>query len=131
MGVRLLFAERRENPRFQVENMAYVITGGNSGLISDISREGLSWRYVERKNGSQDTSTTLDIVSDDLELSLQDIPYTFISDCEAEHDCPDSSLVIRRRSVLFGDLTARQRAGLEEIIGVDLPRSLRAGQLGR
>jgi hypothetical protein len=119
------FAERRKHPRHQVESRAYVVNVARPGLITDICPEGLSWHYIDRKAWPEE-SPTLDIIIDDLEFSLEQIPYRVISDGEAGHAGPDPSLTVRRRSVKFGRLTAWQRARLEEIISPDL--ELRASE---
>jgi hypothetical protein len=110
--------ERRKHPRGKVESRAYVVNVDRPGLITDIGPEGLSWHYIDRKVWPEE-SPTLDIVIDDLEFSLEQIPYQVISDCEAGHACPDPSLTVRRRSVKFGKLTAWQCARLEEIISTE------------
>jgi hypothetical protein len=108
-------AERRKHPRYKVENRAYVVSVARPGLITDIGPDGLSWHYIDRKTWPEE-SPSLDIVVDNLEFSLERIPYRVVSDCVVGHDCPDPSLTIRRRSVQFGKLTALQRARLEEVI---------------
>jgi hypothetical protein len=115
MGIGVQFAERRKYPRVRVEQGAYVTNTTKPGLITDISLDGLSWRYVDRKIWHGE-SPTLDIVIDHLEFSLEGISCTIVSDCKAEHDCPDGALQVRRRSVQFRELTTRQRVRLAEFI---------------
>lgn len=109
------FAERRRHPRYHLKAGAYVVNAARPGLITDISFEGLSWRYVARKKWTE-SSPTLDILIEEDGTSVVGLPYRIISDCEARHDCPDRSLAVRRRSVQFGELTPGQRAQLEELI---------------
>ncbi|MEJ2034332.1 MAG: PilZ domain-containing protein [Deltaproteobacteria bacterium] len=108
-------AERRNHPRFSLKPGAYVVNAARPGLITDISLGGLSWRYVDRKKWPE-SSPTLDILIEGYGTSIVELPYQIVSDCEVEHDCPDRSLAVRRRSIQFGELSAGQRLQLEELI---------------
>jgi hypothetical protein len=110
------FAERRKQPRFQIGPGAWVVKNARPGLISDLSLEGLSWRYIDRKSWPAPPSPTLDILIEGRDLSLTGLPCRLIADGEAEHDGPDPALAVRRRSVQFDKLTADQRARLEKLI---------------
>jgi hypothetical protein len=115
MSIGPRFAERRKYPRHKLASRAYVVNVCRPGLVTDISQDGLSWHYIDRKCWPAE-SPTLDLVVDDLEFCLERIPYQVVSDCEVEHDSFDPALKVRRRSVKFGKLTDQQCAGLEEMV---------------
>jgi len=115
--------ERRKHARHPVTHGAFVINTTKPGRITDISLNGLSWRYIDRK-GWPEESSCLDIVVDDFDLRVEKIPYEVITDHPAPHDYPDGAPVVRRRSVRFGQLSARQRTALEALIRLCLPAEL-------
>ncbi|MDA8165854.1 MAG: PilZ domain-containing protein [Desulfobacteraceae bacterium] len=108
--------ERRKHPRFRIEGRAYAANTDRPGLIADISLGGVSWHYIDRKLWPEPLPPTLDLLIEGREAALTGLPCRVIADVEAEHDGPDTSLALRRRSVQFGPLTAEQQALLEEII---------------
>ena len=107
--------ERRNGKRYKVIDGAFTVNSTKPGLIVDVSMDGLSFRYVDRKNWPS-PSEKLDILVGDYEFYLPQIPYTIISDTVTSTDSPDSSFVVKRCSVRFGELSSSQRRKLEFFI---------------
>ena len=107
--------ERRQHPRFQVRGDVYTINSWMNGRITEISMSGLSFHYVARKQRLPETDR-LDIVVDDEEYRLGNLPYTTISEEETANACPDDTLVTMKRSVRFQRLTQDQQEELRHFI---------------
>ena len=111
MNSQILNAERRKCQRFQVSGNAFTINSGHNGLITDISMEGLSFHYVDRKfNGQQ--SPYLDIILDDENFRLSQLPFKKVSEKKASHNCPDASLIVKKCCVQFKGLSVSQKEQL-------------------
>jgi len=108
--------ERRRHKRYQVRNGAYTVNSSKPGLIVDISFGGMSFNYIDRKEWPEETFR-LDIVfGPEEEFRLTDIPYRVVSDRINGDRLRDSSLVVKRRGIEFGELTPEQRVQLEYFI---------------
>jgi hypothetical protein len=107
--------DRRKHRRFPVKKGAFIDNGTKSGMITDISEGGLTFRYVDRKawNGE---SKQLTIVFDGDDFQLDNIPCRTISDFFAPNDQPEKSAVIRRHGIQFGKLTQGQQERLRHFI---------------
>lgn len=101
------FLDRRKHKRYVVKEGAFTTNCTKSGMITDISAGGLTFRYVDRKTCTGNT-TELDIVVDDDSFYLDGIPCTTVSDVATPGDLPDKAKVIKRHSVQFGKLTPIQ-----------------------
>lgn len=108
-------AERRKEERYQVTGKAFAENSARNGLITDISLDGLAYRYVDRKRWPEE-SYCLDIVLDEEDFRLRRLPFTIVNECVAAHDCPDRTLIVKERRIQFLDLTPAQRARLEYFI---------------
>ena len=107
--------ERRRFKRYRVKNGAYTVNSSRPGLIVDISLGGMSFHYIDRKQWPEE-NFRLDIVfGPDEEFRLADIPYRIVSD-RVTGKRFNSDLVVKRRGIEFGELTAEQRARLEYFI---------------
>lgn len=109
------FTERREHKRYRVKEGAFIVNCGKSGLITDISEGGLTFRYVDRKRWS-DEPCELDIVFDADDFYLDRVPCKTVSDLDASSALPDNAKVIKRHSIQFGELTPSQKTLLAYFI---------------
>jgi hypothetical protein len=78
----------------------------------DLSKGGASFRYIPYEDLA--AFAEFDIVTRNLELALEGIPYRVISDCAFKDAL--SSLKLRRCGVEFGTLTCLQESLLDEFI---------------
>jgi len=103
-----ILIDRRKYKRYRVDGDAYTENGGMSGLIIDVGLGGLSFKYVDRKFWPGE-SFTLDIVyGEDEAFRLSDLPYRVISDSETKSSIACETMVVKRRSVAFDELTQAQ-----------------------
>ena len=85
------------------------------GQILDISRGGLSFRYMDNDmiGGEEELLT---ILSTDQQFYLVNIPFQTVSDFALTNVPSFSSIVMRRRCVRFKDLDEEQIRRLDEFI---------------
>lgn len=116
MNIKANYSDRRRHKRYKV-NGAYAVNScsSKSGLITDISREGLSFRYIDRKAWSKETCE-IDILYDADDFYLDKIPVKSVSDFVTESDSPDGAMIIKRHSIKFEALTPEQESLLEYFI---------------
>ncbi len=107
--------DRRKHKRYAVKEGAFTTNCTKSGMITDISSGGLTFRYIDRKTCRGET-TLLDIVFDADDFYLDRIPCKTVSDFITITDLPDKAKVIKRHSVEFGCLTAMQIEQLQFFI---------------
>jgi hypothetical protein len=104
------FAERREYKRFEVQEGAFASLRGpvsKLGQITDISRGGLAFRYIDT-GMHPDRSFDLDILIADNGFHLKEVPCKKISDSEITSEFHFSSIKMRRLGVQFMELTHNQ-----------------------
>jgi c-di-GMP-binding flagellar brake protein YcgR len=110
--------ENRKLERYGVRDGAMAVIGKNAnvlGQIIDISRGGLSFRYMD--NGMiEDQEDLLTILSTDQQFYLVNIPFQTVSDFALVNIPTFSSIIMRRRGVRFRDLDEEQARRLEEFI---------------
>ena len=103
-------SERRAGNRLKaVEGAAAVLynDGYRVGPIVDVSRTGLSFRYID--DGEKiDDATQLAIVVTGQGFYLRMIPIRTVYDIVEETNVAFSSITMRRRGVRFGRLTNMQ-----------------------
>lgn len=110
--------ERRNHPRFQVQEGAYAaLNNGSSqiGQIQNISNGGLALRYVaigEQAEGSY----TVDIFVTNNDFFLTNIPFEIISDVYIDFEIPFSTTSLKQCGGQFGELTQSQRVQLDYFI---------------
>jgi hypothetical protein len=104
--------ERRRYKRFLVQEGAFAVFGSHVsevGQIIDISRDGLSFRYIA--NGDRDRangSSELEIYLAEKSFCLEKVPVKTVWDFEMADQFPSSPMTMRRRGVQFGELTQEQ-----------------------
>jgi len=110
--------ENRKLERYGVRDGAMAVIGKNAnvlGQIIDISRGGLSFRYMD--NGMiEEKDDLLTILSTDQHFYLVNIPFQTVSDFALVNVPTFSSIIMRRRCVRFRDLDEEQARRLDEFI---------------
>jgi hypothetical protein len=113
-----VLVERRKNKRCPIKGLAFVVMKSDSteqhGLITDVSKGGLSFRYLEDKERPI-TQISLDIFYQNKRL-LINVPNTTIVDFVIPTIISRSLLPMRRRNIQFGNLLANQMTQLERLI---------------
>jgi hypothetical protein len=110
--------ERRKPERFRAQEGAFVELRdhrGKLGEIIDISKEGLTFRYIDigdRPKGSFE----LDIFLKEKGFGLKKLPAKTVSDDETTETFPHSITIMRRRKVQFENLTNSQKYRLKYFI---------------
>lgn len=111
-------SERRKKERFTLDNEVFIysssISAGFVGKIIDISLTGISFSYVVGFSAPDDMNE-LDILVPKIGSVLNKLPFKTISD-EIIQGHPQSTVITRRRSGLFKDLTQDQESELERFI---------------
>ena len=105
--------ERRTRQRLAVNGRLYA-AAHRSGLIADISSQGLAFHYIDRKRWPS-AAETLTICSDADDFTLTGIPYTVTSDQPVSHQ-KDPALVVKRMGLSFGVLTPEQEEQLNYLL---------------
>jgi hypothetical protein len=112
--------ERRKYPRFQVEDVAVAILGKSKvGIITDISKGGLAFRYIGFDNEDEEHFTgslELRTFSDVADFSLLDIPCAIIRKHATSSEYYLSTLSMKKCCIQFGCLNPRQKTQLEYFI---------------
>lgn len=112
--------ERRKYPRFQVEDVAVAILGKSKcGIITDISKGGLAFRYIgfdqedeEFFTGSLEVATFSDVA----DFSLIDVPCAITRKQTTQSEYYLSTLSMKKCCIQFGNLTPEQQSQLEYFI---------------
>jgi len=129
----------RQHRRFTVHNGGFAALCNEFtalGQIIDISRDGLSFRYVAsqaRTNGWAELS----ILMTDGSFSIEKVPFKTVWDSAMPREFSFGAITLRHCGVQFGDLTHRQKVDLEYFIrsytlsGVCASRSCHIKELGR
>ena len=117
----------REYRRYQVTNVSVAaLNDSKVGVIMDISRAGLAFRYIDFNHGDGEPlkdSTEVSIVHDSADFSLHDVPCTIIRE---QHRLPGfyiSTLRMNKCCLRFGTLTPNQESQLEYFIANFTDRS--------
>jgi len=105
---------RRAHQRFKATTGVFAVNA-KFGQIIDISKGGLSFRYVERQGWPKELFEMGVLYGDD-DFCLDNLPIKTISDCIIANGLSSYSTIIRRCGVQFGELTAKQVRDLEYFI---------------
>ena len=112
------FMERRNHPRFKVQEGAYAVLNNGYfkiGQIQNISKGGLALKYVaigEKAEGS----CQVDIFVKNNDFFLTHIPFKTITDVYADVEIPFSTTSLRQCGGQFGELTQSQKVQLDYFI---------------
>ncbi len=110
--------ERRQQPRFKAaEGVFAALVNHNSklGQIKDISKMGLSFRYIDSEDRPTG-ATDLKIIIGNRGVYLDKLPFRKVADFEISSEYSFSSLKMRQIGLQFGALTSQQRNRLEHFI---------------
>lgn len=110
--------ERRKHKRFRSKEGAYAVLSGpvsKMGQILDISRGGLSFRYIDIGDRPRETCI-LDILREDNVFRLENVGFKVISDLDASKDFPFSTIPMRRCGGELMGMNDRQINDLEHLI---------------
>ncbi len=108
-------AERRCYKRYRVREGALAFLGPIPGTIKDISRGGMSIKYVVFEK-RPDQVLKLDIFFPEDNFFLPDIPASVVSDIDYPARAPFSAVQIRRLGVKFGELSPEQEVSLQHYL---------------
>jgi len=105
-------ADRRRHKRYRVREGTLAFLGPIPGTIKDISRGGMSIKYVVfEKRPAQ--ILKLDIFFPEENFFLPDIPACIISDIDCPAKAPFSAVRVRRLGIKFGELSREQEVSLQ------------------
>jgi hypothetical protein len=126
--------ERRKHRRYQVQDGAFAALTSPSeaklGLICDISKAGLAFRYVADKNDQKEYTTTscsVNILYDAEGFYLENLPCSIVWDQHLHGETSFSHLTVRKCSVCFDGLSTVQHADLAYFLDNHAKPSLPAG----
>ena len=120
-------ANRRNYHRFQVRAGAIAALNDTKlGTITDISRAGLAFRYIDFGYVEEEDLKELQDVSivNDAGFALHNVPCKVIKDDYSLPEYPFSSLRLNKCRLQFVRLTAEQQAQLDYFIANFSKRSL-------
>ena len=113
-------ADRREYPRYLVRSVAVAaLNDSRIGVIMDISRSGLAFRYIDFNHGDSESlndTSEVNIIHDTADFSMLDLPCTIIREQEHLPAFYISSLKMNKCCVRFGALTPNQESQLKYFI---------------
>jgi hypothetical protein len=110
--------ERRQMKRFKVAEGAFaalVNHGSKLGQIRDISKTGLSFRYIDSEE-EQAEARELKIILGSGGLCVDKVPFKKVTDFEIKSKFSFSSIKMRQTGLKFGELTPGQQARLNNFI---------------
>ena len=110
--------ERRQMKRFKVAEGAFaalVNHGSKLGQIRDISKLGLSFRYIDSEEEHPD-ARELKIILGSGGLCVDRVPFKKVADFEIKSEFRFSSIKMRQIGLQFGDLTPEQQQRLSNFI---------------
>ncbi|MEH0021089.1 MAG: PilZ domain-containing protein [Desulfobacter sp.] len=109
--------ERRRNKRYKAVEGAYAAISPNShklGQIIDISMGGLSFKYIDTSNGTEESGPGEEAVFlSSMGYYVGDLPFKIVSDYEVTNAPSFSSMKVRKRHLQFTDLTFKQLFDLD------------------
>ena len=110
--------ERRQVKRFKVAEGAFaalVNKGSKLGQIRDISKTGLSFRYIDSEEKPAD-GRELKIILGSGGLCVDKVPCKKVTDFEIKSEFSFSSIRMRQIGLKFGALSPTQRVHLNNFI---------------
>lgn len=110
--------ERRRHERFAVQSDAYAVVRSHSprlGKIIDVSRGGMSFRYVDGSESDSGTAA-VDVFLLNQPVLMKSVPVRSCSDFPLDPPSVDAEESLRRRCVEFVALKPGQASALEDFI---------------
>lgn len=114
MSVEEIQYERRKHKRFKACSGVFAVNS-HFGLIVDISIGGLSFNYVEKNQWPSNSADKGSLFGED-EMWINDMPIRFISKGKTAQNTSVKSPVIKKRRVVFAELSATKRVLIEKFI---------------
>jgi hypothetical protein len=141
MSITMAVKDRREHKRYFVKNRVFAVVRSENhrlkhikkmssgeialaimksnplkmGEITEISRNGLAFSYVENKAKLTDFSE-LDIVFAEKDFHLSRLPFIPVEDTTLLNDGPFNALSMKRMTVRFEDLTKDQKRKIDHVL---------------
>lgn len=141
MPITMVEKDRREYKRYFVKNRVFAVVRSENhqlkhikkmsngeialaiiksnplkmGEITEISRNGLAFSYVENEAELTDFSE-LDIVFAEKDFHLSRLPFIPVEDTSLLDDGPFNALSMKRMTVRFEDLTKRQKRQIDHVL---------------
>ncbi|MBU0729052.1 MAG: PilZ domain-containing protein [Proteobacteria bacterium] len=106
--------DRRRHRRFHAVSGVFAVNA-KFGQIVDISRSGLSFRYVEKKGWPKELFERGVLFGDD-DFCLDNMHIKTVSDCVLADSITTTQATIRRCGIEFCDLSSQQKSDLEYFI---------------
>ena len=110
--------ERRQMKRFKVAEGAFAVLvnrGSKLGQIKDISKTGLSFRYIDSEE-EQAEARELKIILGSGGLCVDKVPFKKVTDFGIKSEFIFSSIKMRQIGLQFGALTPEQQVRLSNFI---------------
>jgi hypothetical protein len=110
---------RREHPRFQIKEHAFVVLDRQSsrlGEIVDICLGGVAVRYLVGADGQLGDTRQIDIMMGINNFYLEQVPVTKVADRLEKEAFFMATTVTRIAVLVFGDLTSEQKCSLSSFI---------------
>ena len=110
--------ERRQMKRFKVAEGAFAALmnhGSQLGQIKDISKMGLSFRYIDSQEEHPE-ARELKIILGSGGLCVDKVPVKKVSDFQIKSEFSFSSIKMRQIGLQFGKLTPEQQLRLSNFI---------------
>ncbi len=109
--------ERRKHKRYKAVEGAYAAISPNShklGQIIDISMGGLSFKYIDTKNGDEaEVQPEKTVFLSSMGYYVGDLPFKVVADYEVTNVPSFSSMKVRKRHIQFTDLSFKQLFDLD------------------
>jgi hypothetical protein len=105
--------ERRKSKRYKAAEGAYAAISPSShkiGQITDISMDGLAFKYIDTKNQTQSEES---IFLSSVGFYVGNLPFRTILDNEVTNAPSFSAMKVRERHVQFTDLSFKQLFDLD------------------
>ena len=112
--------ERRESPRFEIEDNVYLTFRPNFdriGRVKDISTGGAAFEYVQYSALANITEVEVDIFSQSKEFHWPKIPCKVVYDRRVEKYASFEGIETRRCGLKFTKLSERQLSELNYFLG--------------
>lgn len=86
------------------------------GEIVEISRDGLTFQFLNEDAGQLHLDAEMDILFADEDFHLRRVPFRTIKETTVDSEAPFDVLTMRRLTVAFGGLTEKQQKKLRHVL---------------
>ena len=118
--------ERRKHKRFKACSGVFAVNS-NFGLIANISLGGLAFDYVEREPWTKSSVDKGALFGED-DMWIDEMPIEYISKSKTEKNTPSKSAVIKKRRVIFAELSPYKRELVKKFIHINAKEAQKAGK---